>query len=402
MAKENKAQVVMIAAITALCILGDSMLYVVLPTHWQEAGLTSLWEVGALLSINRFIRVPLNPIVSRLYKKLSHRRGIILAILLSAMATASYGVSGFWFLLLMRAIWGIAWTFLRLGAYFFILDISADENRGHYMGIYNGIFRLGSLVGMLTGGIIADIFGMKAVSFVFAGITLSALFLVYYSVYPSAGPTTPLATAVPPATYPLKLTNVWKDSPIIWMLLTGFLVTMLYQGAFTSTLSHLIDLRQTQQMATNVMIASASLAGIIQAIRWGWEPWLAPWFGRKSDHWGRRPVLIIALLAASVLFALINTGVPFWIWIAIIFGVQLTATVLTTVVDAVAGDVASQTTVKTSIMTAYSIVTDLGSAVGAVSVYLIASAINIKVYYWGAALLLLLLAFKWATALRKA
>lgn len=48
MAKENKAQVVMIAAITALCILGDSMLYVVLPTHWQEAGLTSLWEVGAL------------------------------------------------------------------------------------------------------------------------------------------------------------------------------------------------------------------------------------------------------------------------------------------------------------------------------------------------------------------
>lgn len=68
MAKDNKAQVVMIAIITGLCILGDSMLYVVLPTHWNEAGLTSLWEVGALLSINRFIRVPLNPIVSRLYK----------------------------------------------------------------------------------------------------------------------------------------------------------------------------------------------------------------------------------------------------------------------------------------------------------------------------------------------
>lgn len=255
---------------------------------------------------------------------------------------------------------------------------------------------------MLAGGIIADIFGMKAVSFVFAGITLSALFLVHYSVYPSSGPATPLATAAPPAAYPLQAASGWKESQVIWMLLTGFLVTMLYQGAFTSTLSHLIELRQTQQMAANVIIASASLAGIIQAIRWGWEPWLAPWFGRKSDRWGRRPVLTIALLAASVLFALINTGVPFWTWIAIIFGVQLTATVLTTVVDAVAGDVASQTTAKTSIMTAYSIVTDLGSAVGAVSVYLIASVISIEIYYWGAAMMMLLLACKWAMTLRKA
>lgn len=138
MAKENKAQVVMIAAITALCILGDSMLYVVLPTHWQEAGLTSLWEVGALLSINRFIRVPLNPIVSRLYKKLSHRTGIILAILLSAMATASYGISGFWFLLLMRAIWGIAWTFLRLGAYFLSLIFQLTKTVGIIWGFITG------------------------------------------------------------------------------------------------------------------------------------------------------------------------------------------------------------------------------------------------------------------------
>lgn len=313
------------------------------------------------------------------------------------MATASYSISGFWFLLLMRAIWGIAWTFLRLGAYFFILNISAEGNRGHYMGVYNGIFRLGSLVGMLAGGIIADIFGIKVVSLVFAGITLSALFLVYYSIYPSTGQIAPLAT-----THPLKISNEWKDSKVIWMLITGFFVTMLYQGAFTSTLSHLIDLRQTQQMATNAILASASLAGIIQAIRWGWEPWLAPWFGRKSDRWGRQPVLTIALLGASVLFALINTGVPFWIWIAVIFGVQLTATVLTTVVDAVAGDVASQTIGKTSIMTTYSIVTDLGSAVGALSVYLTASLIEIEIFYWGAALILLLLSSKWAMTSRKA
>lgn len=395
MTKENKVQVIFIALITALCILGDSMLYVVLPTHWKEVGLTSLWEVGVLLSVNRFIRVPLNPIVSWLYQRLSHRKGIILAVILSAIATASYGMSGFWFLLLMRAIWGIAWTFLRLGAYFFIVNISGEENRGHYMGIYNGIFRLGSLVGMLVGGIIADNYGIKVVSLIFASTTLFALFLVHYSIYPSSSKVTPLATN----TY--KISIGWKDSKIIWMLLTGFFVTMLYQGAFTSTLSHLIDIRQTKQVASAVIIGSASLAGIFQAIRWGWEPWLAPWFGRKSDLWGRGPVLVIALFIASLLFASINTGVPFGLWIVIIFGVQLTATVLTTVVDAVAGDVASQTTGKASVMTVYSIVTDLGSAVGAVSAYLTASFLNVETFYWVAALILLVLSIKWAMTLRE-
>lgn len=36
--------VVVVAIITAACLMGDSMLYIVivLPTHWQEAGLDSI------------------------------------------------------------------------------------------------------------------------------------------------------------------------------------------------------------------------------------------------------------------------------------------------------------------------------------------------------------------------
>ena len=36
--------IVVIALITAACLIGDSMLYIVLPTHWKEVGLFSLWE----------------------------------------------------------------------------------------------------------------------------------------------------------------------------------------------------------------------------------------------------------------------------------------------------------------------------------------------------------------------
>ncbi|PZE20620.1 hypothetical protein CBW46_012700 [Paenibacillus xerothermodurans] len=39
-----------------------------LPTPWDEIGLASLWEVGILLSVYRFVRMPLNPIVSWIYR----------------------------------------------------------------------------------------------------------------------------------------------------------------------------------------------------------------------------------------------------------------------------------------------------------------------------------------------
>ena len=68
---EKMRPVVLLAAVTALCLVGDSMLYVALPVHWEEFGLTSLWQAGVLLSVNRLVRLPLNPAVSRLYRRIS-------------------------------------------------------------------------------------------------------------------------------------------------------------------------------------------------------------------------------------------------------------------------------------------------------------------------------------------
>ena len=111
--------IIVLALLTAACLVGDSMLYIVLPTHWQDFGLDSLWEVGVLLSANRLVRLPLNPLVGWLYKRISTRQGVLLAAVLALLTTLSYGfVKGFLPLLLVRCIWGIAWTFLRLGSFF--------------------------------------------------------------------------------------------------------------------------------------------------------------------------------------------------------------------------------------------------------------------------------------------
>ena len=81
------------AAITAFCLIGDTMLYIALPLCWQQCGLDALWQVGVLLAVNRLVRLPLNPLVRRLYTRFSRRTGMLLAVLLAAGTTLLYGVA---------------------------------------------------------------------------------------------------------------------------------------------------------------------------------------------------------------------------------------------------------------------------------------------------------------------
>jgi hypothetical protein len=108
MGKKNRQTIVALALITAICLAGDAMLYIVLPIHWSGVGLNSLIEVGVLLSINRFVRLPLNPVIGILYKKMSFRTRITLAVFFSGITTIGYGLaSDFSIWIILRCLW--AW-----------------------------------------------------------------------------------------------------------------------------------------------------------------------------------------------------------------------------------------------------------------------------------------------------
>ena len=75
-------------------------------------------------------------------------------------------------------------------------------------------------------------------------------------------------------------------------------------------------------------------------------------------------------------------------------GVQVTATALTTLTDAVAADAAMRAS-KVLVLTAYSLAIDLGSAIGPIIGYLLNSSIDPYAAYWAASLCLLLLSLAW-------
>ncbi|GAA5417513.1 hypothetical protein Pryu01_02587 [Paraliobacillus ryukyuensis] len=82
-----RTEVIGIAILTGIAVMGDAMLFIVLPIYWVDFGLTAIWQIGALLSINRFIRLPINPLVGYFYQRFSLRTGIWIAFILTILST---------------------------------------------------------------------------------------------------------------------------------------------------------------------------------------------------------------------------------------------------------------------------------------------------------------------------
>lgn len=305
------------AVVSAFCLTGDTMLYIALPLFWQECGLTALWQVGVLLAVNRLVRLPLNPLVRLLYTRIDQRTGMALAVVLAASTTLMYGVAqSFALWLLLRCLWGLAWTLLRLGSLFALMAASRKDNRGYLMGSYNGLVRLGSLLGMIGGGLLADLLGFSTVALLFGTLTLTGLPLALTRI-PRSGRATGAASQA--ATSLLSGLHL-RHPDMRRAFITGLLVALVFQGIYAATLSRMVALHVGElALAGGLVIGCATLAGTLQALRWLWEPWLAPWFGRLSDGpRGRGPVLCACLGGGACALALVALYLPAPLWLPLL------------------------------------------------------------------------------------
>lgn len=383
--------VVMVSLATALSLLGDSMLYIALPLHWQEAGLDSLWQVGALLAVNRLVRLPVNPLIGLLYQRISLRTGLLLAVLLGAVSTCGYGwAQGFIAWLLLRGLWGIAWSLFRIGGLTAVVRCAEPGGQGHAIGLYNGLYRLGSLFGMLVGGLLVAFTGLPTLAWAFGLLSLLGLPLLFLGFH------LPTPSAAQPQTFashshPAGRTHNWP------VMFTGLVIALLIQGIFASTLSALIGHYQGVELDLfGLAISATAASGTLQALRWGWEPWLAHRMGRWSDKPRQRlPLLAGALLLGAASFAPLALGLPLPLWLLVALLALLAATALTTLGDALAAETASRLD-AVGFMTRYSIGQDLGAACGPLLAYVLFSLTGgFGWLYAGGSLLLTLLAGYW-------
>ena len=390
----RQKQVVSIALITAFALIGDSMLYIVLPVYWKEIGLSSIWEVGLLLSINRFIRIPLAPVVWWLYRYIPMKTGVLIAILIASVTTMLYGVSGFWLLLICRCAWGLAWTLLRMSGMRLIAEM--DEGaQGHLTGLYNGLYRLGSLFGMLFGGIFASLIGFQFMTLVFGLLTLLG-FIFYVSLDEiEKGKKTQVYQG---------MKQKWFSRGVVKVLLTGMLVALIIQGLFASTLSHMIEAKMGQHgfVLFGYVIGAAALSGGLQAIRWGWEPFVAPRTGRWFDGIVLKERMLcwmfVSFGAVSILGVMLKSNG--WLLVMLLL-LQLLSTILTTLTDTLAFHKASAQTDKNRFLASYSFVQDMGAALGPLVGYTVIQFFGSNSVFWLMVVMSVLLLSMWVRGNRQ-
>jgi len=71
-----------------------------------------------------------------------------------------------------RLLWGLAWSGIWVGGNAMVLDISNDESRGRWMGLYQFSFFLGAASGAMVGGTLTDRVGFNQAMLVGAVVTL--------------------------------------------------------------------------------------------------------------------------------------------------------------------------------------------------------------------------------------
>lgn len=369
-----RLDIIAISLATACCLVGDSFLYIALPLCWQETGLHSLLEVGIILAVNRLVRLPLNPLLTACYGWLTPRQGIFAATFLAILSTAGYAfISGIWGWLLLRVIWGVAWTLLRLGTLYAILTVGSASDKGYLTGLNNGIYRLGSLVGMLGGGVLADLFGFRTAALCFAGITCLAPFIAWFGIsdfsYAPARDGSGKAVPVREQHFFLTLWRYLRGNDA-WIMGMGFIVAFMYQGVVASSLSALVkDHLGTTFLLFGGLFSCASVSGFFQALRWGWEPFLAPRVGRLSDARGR-----VSLVRGASVFAMLTilcaaVPKPVMLEFTAVLCLLIGATILTTASDALANDRAISAEKPRIMLSMYAFCGDFGAAVGPLMVY---------------------------------
>jgi MFS family permease len=346
---------------TALSLMGDATLYTVLPTHTADAGIT-LAAVGIILSANRIIRLILNGPSGAIYDRSPRRRLFIPALFLGAISTAIYAAwSGFWPLITGRLIWGLAWAGIWVGGATIIMDVTTDENRGRWTGLYQTWFFLGVAAGAFLGGLLTDWLGYSPALWIGAALTLigAVIALIFLPETRSADHRIP--------------TDITDKNPIKWYSNQELLGVVSLQGinrfitagVIAATLALLV---QENLSIINIALGVATVTGILIGFRTLLSMIAAPIAGSMSDKSGNRwGITFMGLIIGALGMLLLVTGN---VWI-ILLGVCFTAVAGGTVqalVTTRTGDMVNKAQRGKAIGFLHT-AGDLGSALGPLAAY---------------------------------
>jgi MFS family permease len=368
----------------ALAILGDSMLYAVLPAHAASLGIP-VAGVGVILSINRWVRIATNFGAAGVFRRIGARAGFTIGSILAVGSTLSYGLFPYFGAMVpARIAWGSAFSLLRLGCYAGIIQESAPTDRGRLMGLYQAISRTGSLVAVLLGGILAGVIGFRATAIAFGLVGLLGLLLAVRFGRRLRPEPAPPPDPTPRPRFELAWTPVNRINAAV--LLSAFISP----GAAVATIGLLLYRRYGDTLTLgDATIGIAAVAGAFIATKFAADIIISPVFGAISDLLGRRPVAAIAsvITVAGLLLLIIELPLGLLALGAVL--IYIAAAGLYIVLETWAADLAGGGDWRAR-MSAFATARDVGSALAPMLAFALAAVVSLAWVYAGCILLALL------------
>jgi MFS family permease len=394
-----------ISTAVALSLLGDQMLYAVLPAVHEAVGVP-VTSIGLLLSANRLVRLVTNSLAGYVIERFGRHWPFVLALVLGGLTTIAYGVMhGVRAFLIARLFWGTAWSFIRIEGLSTVLDVASEETRGQYMGFFQAISRLGSAVAMLAGGILADVMGFRATFVLFGVLTCLAALLAHAEMTHRRTSGTVRATRRVPLSSPSsqqehaavsrdKITRpgtVWKARWCMAVASLGTFSTFLVIGGLVSaTLGYMLRTRfgPTPAMGS-LTIGIASLTGLLLSSRGFLDLCFAPLAGYLADRRGRHQMIVCALPIAILTVGALALLPTLPVVMGVILVMFAAGTTLNVTFNAVAGDIAPPGK-RSTFLSLFVTCQDLGAAAGPLLGYWVGPTFGlVGLYLCGAVILLL-------------
>lgn len=219
--------------------VGGGVAFPTLPTLGPLLGI-SPFVVGIILSANRFSRMVMNTPAGQVIDKFGARKPMILGLLLQGFAPFGYilglypeylpGLGAAEIFIGARIVWGFGSAFVFVGAYSIVIQVTAESNRGTWIGYFRGGQALGFPSGLILGGVLTDLFGYE-VAFGVSGASGVMAAVVAAAVLPVVE-----GTAHQPAAIKELPSIVRRDLRILVIGSVNFTIRFLFAGILLSTL----------------------------------------------------------------------------------------------------------------------------------------------------------------------
>ena len=284
--KESWKTIISSSTLMSLALLGDALIYAILPVYAENFGLT-IPMVGILLAANRIVRIFIYTLISKLVTSFGARVLCIIATVMATLSTCLYGISdGFFPLLCARILWGIAYAILLLSTLAYAVNKKSEA--GTRIGTSQAIQRIGPIISFLLGTWVVSVLGPNNVFLILALPTGVSILIALTLPRKEKAQNTPNSN-------PVRLT---KPSVLdLLFFVQGYAI----DGLFAVSI--------TLMLAENTSLTNAVLGGgVLLALRHLGEGLAAPLFGNLGDRFGGVKIFLIsaALTVAGLILIACN------------------------------------------------------------------------------------------------